>query len=231
MNVAVIFDVDGVLVDSYAAHFESWRQLAAGMGATLTEDDFAASFGRRSADIIRQWPGAAAVSPARATELDALKEAHYRQIAATRLPPMDGAVELIDSLRAAGIRLAVGSSAPPENIELALDRLGRRHAFDAMVTGRDVTRGKPDPQVFLMAASRLGIEPRRCVVIEDAPAGIEAAHAGGMAAVALLSTGRAPADFSAIAPERLVGSLREVSTQLIMDLVDRPVAPGPPVAP
>ena len=103
---------------------------------------------------------------------------------------MPGAEGLLQSLFDAGIALAVGSSGPPENVDLTLDRLRKRPLFAATVHGMDVTRGKPDPQVFLLVAQRLGIPPQHCVVVEDAPLGIAAAKAGGMASVGLASTGR-----------------------------------------
>ena len=105
-------------------------------------------------------------------------------------------------------------------VELAVERLGGEF-FAATVTGRDVERGKPDPQVFLLAAERLGVAPQACLVIEDAPDGVEAAHAAGMTAVALLSTGRAAADFDDLSPALVVGSLRELSPELLKSLGER----------
>ncbi len=133
---------------------------------------------------------------------------------------MDGARELIRALHDSGFRLAVGSSGPPENVDLVLEHLGARGLFDAVVNGRDVTCGKPDPQVFLIAARRLGSMPRRCVVIEDAPAGIEAATRAGMASVALLSTGRTREDFGGVAPALVVRSLRDLTPDMLRALVD-----------
>ena len=152
---AVIFDMDGVLVDSYAAHQESWRRLAAERGYQLTPQQFAATFGRTSREIIEQLWGDAQLPAAEIARLDDLKEAYYRDIVRVDFPAMDGAVELIDALSAAGIQLAVGSSGPPENVELVLDKLERAEKFSASVTGMDVTRGKPDPQVFQIAAERM----------------------------------------------------------------------------
>ena len=99
-------------------------------------------------------------------------------------------VSLLDSLHEAGFLLAIGSSGPPENVDQVLDDLDIRPILSAVVTGADVTRGKPDPQVFLTAAQRLRVSPDRCVVVEDAALGIEAAHAARMKAIGLASTGR-----------------------------------------
>ena len=218
MKRAVIFDVDGVLVDSYAGHFESWRVILEENGLELTEDDFAHTFGRTSREIITKFWGDG-VDAARSRAIDDRKEALYRDIVRKDFPAMAGAVELIDALAAAGFALGVGSSAPPENVELSLDCLGRRDAFSAVVTGRDVTRGKPDPQVFLLAAERLGVAPARCAVIEDAPAGIQAAEAAGAASIALLGT--APSERLVAAGAHLVvRTLGELSVQGIASLID-----------
>ena len=184
---AVIFDVDGVLVDSYDAHMRSWLLMGREHGLTITEEQFASTFGQTSREIIARFWGSD-LSREEAETLDARKEAIYRDLIRERFPAMDGSVELIDVLADAGFRLAVGSSGPPENVELTLDCLGRASRFNAVVTGRDVTRGKPDPQVFQIAAERLSLPPARCIVVEDAPVGITAARAAGMASVALVGT-------------------------------------------
>jgi beta-phosphoglucomutase len=223
MRLAVIFDVDGVLVDSYRAHLESWQALAREHGIALTEGQFAALFGQTSRDIIcRIW--GSGLSERQIAAIDQGKEAFYRDLPQLTCPAMGGAVELIDALIAAGFLLAVGSSGPPENVAMALERLGRAQCFGARVTGREVSRGKPDPQVFLMAAQRLGIAPRNCAVIEDAPAGIAAALAGGMTAVAL--TGTAPPS-KLLQAHLMVHSLRELTAQRIADLIHtQPAAPS-----
>jgi beta-phosphoglucomutase len=217
--VAVIFDMDGVLVDSYRPHFHSWRQLAVEHGFALTEEEFATSFGTTSRDIIRRFWKGTDVTDERIRELDERKEALYREIVAADFPAMDGAVELLHALDGAGIRLGVGSSGPPENVDLALDKLGCRELFGAVVNGLEVSRGKPDPQVFQIAARRLGAPEESCVVIEDAPAGIQAATAAGMAGVALLSTGRSEDDFLDVKPAIVVRSLRELSPGVLSSLI------------
>ncbi len=214
---AVIFDVDGVLVDSYEAHLRSWQSIAREEGVKFTEDDFVAGFGRTSREIIQRYWGID--DEARIRAIDDRKEALYRQMVAARFPVMDGATQLIDGLRSADFALAMGSSGPPENLQVALDGLGRRDAFFAVVSGMDVHRGKPDPEIFLVAAKRLGVCPSQCVVIEDAPAGVQAAHAAGMACVVLLSRGRKAADFADLQPELKVHSLRDLSPGLISRLI------------
>src|ERR1044071_9517602 len=160
-KLAVIFDMDGVLVDSYHAHFASWARLYSELGVPYTETEFAKDFGRTSRDILRRRFGDE-ISDQRIRELDARKEALFRDELRADFPIMNGAGELIDALAREGFSIAVGSSGPPENIALCLEHLRRREKIDAVVTGADVTRGKPDPQVFELAASRLGVSPKRC---------------------------------------------------------------------
>jgi beta-phosphoglucomutase len=217
-GAGVLFDMDGVLVDSYGPHLASWRALAEREGLPFDRAALTRLFGRTSHEMIGElWPE-------RAGESDALsrrKEAIYRELVASRFPAMPGARELAAALHAAGFALALASSGPRENVELALDRLQLRGLFSASVSGRDVERGKPDPQVFELAAGRLGLPAARCVVVEDAPVGVEAAHAAGMAAVVLLSTGRRPEDFTACRPELVVSSLGELDAARFRALLRR----------
>lgn len=213
---AVIFDMDGVLVDSYRAHYQSWQQLYGELGIEYGEAAFAADFGRTSRDILRRTLGND-LTDARIAALDERKEALYRDIIRAEFPAMDGAVELIDALSADGFLLAVGSSGPTENIALSLERLGRADRFAAVVTGADVTRGKPDPQVFQLAAERLGVPPASCCVVEDAPHGVEAARRAGMNCIAL--TGTATREQLARA-NLIVDQLRELAPARIRKLIE-----------
>jgi beta-phosphoglucomutase len=213
-QLAVIFDMDGVLVDSYHAHHESWVQLYGELGFTYSEQQFAADFGRTSRDILRRTLQED-LSDERVHELDDRKEALYRDIVRQNFPTMDGADELLDALVAAGFQLAIGSSGPPENVELVLEKMGRGR-FATAVTGADVTRGKPDPQVFLIAAERMHLPPASCAVLEDAPHGVEAANRAGMASIAI--TGTATRDRLAAA-DLVVDKLRELTPDVIRSLV------------
>lgn len=216
----VIFDMDGVLIDSYRAHFESWKAMLAERGETMTREQFDATFGRTSREVIASlWPEKE-LSDEEIAAMDHRKEALFREIVARDFPAMPGVVELLSSLHASGFLLAVGSSGPPENVFEVLDRLGNRWLFDAVITGADVTRGKPDPQVFRLAADRLGLKPRQCVVVEDAPLGVQAAHAAGMACVGLTSTGRTPEMLAGA--DLVVGSLGELSRETFAALLEKP---------
>jgi beta-phosphoglucomutase len=215
MKLAVIFDADGVLIDSYDAHFASWQQFYGEHGIEYDEAKFAADFGRTSRDILRRTLGDD-LSDEWIRKHDERKEDLFRNVVRDSFPAMDGAVELIDALVADGFLIAVGSSGPPENIALILEKLGRAEKFSAVVTGRDVTRGKPDPQVFELAAERLGVPPVACAVVEDAVHGIEAARRAGMASIGLTGTVTAKALSSA---DLVVESLRELSPGRIRELI------------
>jgi len=194
--VAVIFDMDGVLVDSAEAHRRAWQQLGCEVGTPFTTALFQQTFGQRNASIIPVWlgaRGAVELTTARIDALAARKEILYREFVrqgAVRVYP--GVSGLLRQLRALGARIAVASSGPRENVSLVIDTIGVRSAVDATVASEDVVEGKPHPEVFLKAAERLGIAPLSCAVVEDAVHGIEAAKRAGMLAVALLtSTARA----------------------------------------
>ena len=216
-QLAVIFDVDGVLIDSYQPHYESWIRMFAELNWEYSEEVFRSTFGRTNRDIFETlYP--AQLSDDQVAELGDRKEAIYREIIREAFCPVPGAAELVDALADDGFLLAAGSSGPPENISLTLEKLGRADKFRAMITSVDVTRGKPDPQVFLLAAERLGIAPSQCAVVEDAPQGVEAANRAGMTSIGL--TGTASRDQLADADlivDRLLELTPDGMTQLILE--------------
>lgn len=217
--LAVIFDVDGVLIDSYDPHYKSWREIASGYGIDYTEAMFAKGFGRTSREIVAEQWNRPDLSADEIRKIDDDKEEAYRRIVALNFPAMPGAHDLVASLHTAGFKVAVGSSGPPENVDLAIEKLTLAPFLDAKVTGRDVTRGKPDPQVFLIAAEKLGVLPERCAVVEDAPAGVAAAKAAGMACVGFPSTGRTREDVAAA--DLIINSLSELSPDTFRTLIER----------
>lgn len=183
-TIGVIFDMDGVLVDSAEAHFQSWQRLGRQQGVQLTQEQFSATFGRQNRDIIPLLFGE--VSEPALREMADRKERIYRDLVRANPPIVEGAIDLVVSLHEAGAQLAVGSSGPRANIDLILEAMGVQDQVRVVVSSDDVSRGKPDPQVFSMACNRLGLPSRHCVVIEDAPSGVEAARAAGAHCVAVL---------------------------------------------
>jgi beta-phosphoglucomutase family hydrolase len=187
-NWAAIFDWDGVIVDSSRAHELSWEQLAHLENRTLPADHFKRSFGMRNEQIfpdILHWTA----DPTEIKRLALLKEKLYRDIIRQNgIAPIPGVAEFLDQLRATSVPCAIGSSTPRENIDCVMEMIGLRSHFGVIVAGEDVTRGKPNPEVFLLAASGLGVTPERSVVFEDAHVGIEAARAAGMKVVGVATT-------------------------------------------
>jgi beta-phosphoglucomutase len=187
----VIFDLDGVLVDTGWAHKQSWYDLAEKEGFGLSDEFFYRTFGMQNAQIIPMLLGRAS-SATKISRLSQWKEQRYRELIAEKLTLSEGMKKLLDDLHRAGFRMAIGSSAPRANLELILDHLSLRDYFSASVTHENVSRGKPAPDTFLKAADKLGLSPAHCVVVEDAVQGVEAGKAAGMAVVAVTTTrGRA----------------------------------------
>jgi HAD superfamily hydrolase (TIGR01509 family) len=198
-------------------HYECWRFIAEKHSITLSEKDFDSLFGRRGYEIVREIWGED-LPEEQVGAIQRQKQALYRENLQWNFPENDGAIQLIDRLAAGGFVLGIGSSAPPENVEMSLNGLNRAKSFKAVVTGSDVARGKPNPQVFLLAAQQMGVEPLDCAVIEDAPAGIVAALAGGMTAIALAGT--APPESLTMA-HLVVTSLRQLTPKQISELILR----------
>jgi beta-phosphoglucomutase family hydrolase len=215
-NFGAIFDWDGVIIDSSAQHERSWELLAAERQLPLPEGHFKRGFGKKNEVIIPDlgW----ATDAAEVHALGLRKEALYRELVRRDgVTPLPGARALLEALRDAGVPCAVGSSTHRENIETIFDATGLRPLFAAIVTGEDVTHGKPEPDVFLVGAERLGLPAGRCVVFEDAFVGIEAAHAGGMKCVAVATTN--PLEALIPRAEIAVASLEEITVERLAELV------------
>ena len=191
---AVLWDLDGTLVDSGDYHWRSWRDTMREEGIELTYQQFLDSFGQRNDRILTNWLGAG-VDPTRITRIGDAKEALYRELARREgLVALPGATEWVTRLHEQGWRQAIASSAPRANVEVMIEVVGIGRLIDAFVSAEDVSRGKPDPDVFLAAASRLGVPPNRCIVVEDAAAGVEAARRAGMRCIGVNAGGALEAD-------------------------------------
>ncbi|MBI3784031.1 MAG: HAD family phosphatase [Deltaproteobacteria bacterium] len=184
----VIFDMDGVLVDSAEAHRRAWEQLGNEIGVPFTAEMFRRTFGQRNASIIPMWLERD-VDADRVAALGNRKEEIYRALVRSgdvriyrRIP------DLLAELRVAGARLAVASSGPRANVDLLIEIMRANGMFDAVVASEDVVHGKPHPEPFATAARRFDVDARRCAVIEDSVHGIEAAKRAGMLAVAVLTS-------------------------------------------
>ena len=195
-----IFDHDGVLVDSLALHQHAWVVLGERTGLPITPEFIHATFGMTNPTILRKLLGDS-FDLAEAQRYSDLKELCYRDAARGKIELLTGARELLDGLTAAGFRLAIGSSSVRPNLDLTVESCALNGRFAAIASLEDIERGKPDPQVFLVAAAKAGVDPARAVVFEDAPVGIQAAKAAGMRAVGLTTTHPAAALWAAGADE------------------------------
>ena len=209
---AVLWDLDGTLVDSAEYHWQSWRDTAAAEGMQLSYEQFLHSFGQKNDRILRAWLGDE--TPAdRIQRIGDAKEAAYRRLVLEGgLTGLPEAAAWVARLHDGGWRQAIASSAPRANVDVMLCALGVAHYFDAIVSAEDVTAGKPDPQVFLEAAARVGVPPAGCVVVEDAAAGIEAARRAGMRAIGVSRTEGLNAD---VFVESLADLPRDVFERLL----------------
>jgi beta-phosphoglucomutase family hydrolase len=192
---AVLWDMDGTLVDSAEYHWQAWREAMSCQNAPITRQQFLATFGQRNDSILRQWMGEKA-TPAVIQRIGDAKEELYRQIVRDRgLAPLPGALEWVRRLQQQGWRQAIASAAPRANVETILDVLQAQNCFQAIVSAEDVQRGKPDPEVFLVAATKLRVQPEHCIVVEDAAHGVQAARAAHMRSIGVNHDGEyLPAD-------------------------------------
>jgi len=185
---AALFDWDGVVIDSARAHELSWERLSDVTGKPLPADHFLRGFGKTNEVIfpeILQWTR----DPEEIRALSLQKEALYRDIVREQgVNVLPGVRTYLQSLKQAGIPCIVGTATQRANVDFIFDREGLAGFFQDVVSSEDVSRGKPDPEVFLLAAAKAGVEPGQCVVFEDAVYGIEAAKAGGMKCVGVLTT-------------------------------------------
>lgn len=185
---AVLWDMDGTLIDSGATHWDTWRDALALEGYALTRAQFDATFGQRNDAILRTYFGLD-FSLSEIDRIGNAKEAQYRDLVRSgKIHLHAGVRDWLDRLHTAGWQQAIASSAPRLNIEALLETLDIAHYFGAVASGDDVQHGKPDPEIFQTAAAMLGVPAERCIVVEDAPAGVEGARRGGMRCIGVLTT-------------------------------------------
>jgi beta-phosphoglucomutase len=214
----IIWDMDGTLVDTAELHFQAWQALAAELKKPFTHADFAGTFGWRNPEILPKVFGPGHTQAQIAAWGDR-KEVLYRQAARNGVTLLPGARKLLEGLQQAGFLQAIGSSAPRANLDLILDITDTHHFFAAVVSMEETQKGKPDPEVFLRAAEKLGVPAARCLVIEDAPVGIQAAKAGGMRALGVTFVGHHSAEsLRAAGADRLVETLEGITVAEIRNL-------------
>lgn len=212
---AVIFDMDGVLVDSYEPHYISWADTCNIRGFPVTRENFARLFGRS----FRAFAEALSTRPLTETEIQEWyeqKELRYREIIEQDFPEIDGAGDLIKSLHDSGFAIGVASSGPRGNVDCLLKHLTNAHCISATISADEVKFTKPHPDPFLRCASKLSVPPGNCTIIEDSIYGLQAGRTAGMATIAL--TGTSEEAELAKQADLVVHSLRELDANIIRKL-------------
>jgi len=212
---AVIFDLDGVLVDTSRFHKQAWYELADKENFRMSDEFFSRTFGMQNYQIIPLLAGKN-LTEKEIERMSLWKENRYRQYVKGKLSLAPGAGELIEKLREDGFKTAIGTSTPRANLEFMLGEMNAEKYFDALVTGEDVNKGKPAPDTFLKAAERLNVRPVLCVVMEDAVQGVQAGKNAGMTVIAVTTT-REREDLKQA--DLIVDSLTELSVNEFIKLL------------
>jgi beta-phosphoglucomutase len=209
---AVLWDMDGTLIDSMPYHWQAWQDILHQINRSVEHSVWNQTGGMRNSEIIPLlFPD---MNPAEAAYVDQAKEARYRELIELQgIELLSGVAEWIQRFKTAGWQQAVASSAPPENVAVIAHVLHFNGTFEALISGADVQRGKPDPDIFLAAAQRLNVDPQHCLVIEDAEVGIEAAHRAGMKAIGVLNT------HPHLEADLVVKSLQDLSWKMIENVM------------
>jgi len=184
---AILWDMDGVISDSYPLHYASWQETFARRGIQITKQDFTELFGVRNDLIVRTVMGNQ-LSDQEVAQIVQEKEEAFRRKAAGQIKPFPGVLKLLKALKQGNFKVGLVSSAPKQNIELVVNELDLTDIFDCIVSGQEVSESKPNPQIFLCGAQKVGASPNDCLVIEDSPLGVKAARAAGMKCLAVTNT-------------------------------------------
>ena len=215
---AVIFDMDGVLVDSNPFHLTNWSGYLSKHGVSFDADLLPKQIlGQRNDEALRSFFGSN-LTPEERRQMSEEIEANFREIFRPHAKPLPGLVPLIEACRRAAIPMAVASSAMKKNVDLVVESLALDSYFQVVIDGDQVSRPKPDPEIYLLAARRLGVEPSRAVAFEDSFVGIEAVHRAGIKCVAIASTFRLDQLRDDTNADWAVASFEEVSLDRLRQL-------------
>jgi HAD superfamily hydrolase (TIGR01509 family) len=181
---SILWDMDGVIADSSLLHFAAWQETFAKRGTKFTKEDFSKLFGARNDLIIGNIMGKD-LPEGDIKIIVQEKEDNFRRRAAGSIKPFPGAVRLLNTIKKGNFKLGLVSSAPEDNIGLVVQELNLEGVFDCIVFGQEVSESKPSPQIYLLAAKKLGVTPSDCLAIEDSPLGVKAAKTAGMKCLAV----------------------------------------------
>ena len=214
-----IFDMDGVLVDNVDHHVQAWKLFAREHGRDLTDPAIRATFGQRNREMMEALLGES-FSDLQLIQRATRKESLYRELMRPVLKDsvVPGLSHFLSELKGRDFKMAVATSGPVENLDFVLDGLTIRPFFDVLLTGGDVSRGKPHPDVFLLAAQRLQRAPAECIVFEDSASGIQAARRAGCACVPVATT-HSPTELDDFSPTTIVEDFTRIGSAEIDGLL------------
>ena len=220
MLKGILFDMDGVLVNNLEVHRAAFAEFFRRYGVERSFDELSRVFGKGNDDIMGELMPRDIVERVGIRELGYEKEAIYRELYAPIITPQPGLLEFLAESEREGLRCAVGSSGYRANVDFVLDKCHIERYFEAAVAGDEVTRCKPDPEIYLTAAAKLGLKAEECIVFEDAEAGIEAAKRAGMKVVALATT--FPREFlETTDADLIINDFRDIDVATLRALVER----------
>lgn len=214
-NYAVLWDMDGVLVDTGDFHFQSWKETFDELDISFTRENFRKTFGMNNAGIL-EWVFGREPEPEEVSRISDKKESLFRDLVKGKAEPLPGVLTWLEQFHNRGFKQAITSSAPPENIDVLIAELNIEAYFDEIVSGFDLP-GKPNPDVFLKAARKLKILPKKCIVVEDAIAGVEGAKRAGMKCIAVTTTNTSETLSKA---DLIFDSLEELEQHTLFELIE-----------
>lgn len=188
--MALIFDMDGVLVDNHQWHYKAWSEFGFRHGVEITQQDFERYFGSTNQTVLQALFGSE-LTKTQIKEYSSEKEAIYRELYAPHIQEVKGLRTFLERVRESGLRIALATSAPAENVEFTLRMIGLSDFFSTITDSSKVKNGKPDPEVYLCTAATLGVQPGKCVVFEDSIPGIKSAKSAGMKIIGVATTHKA----------------------------------------
>lgn len=215
-KIAVLFDMDGVLVDNMAYHKDSWFKFCNRYNLPLTEEEFVSFVSGRVAKEVLEHLFRRPLTPEEISRYTEEKEELYRKIYKPHIKPMPGLINFLQSLKENKVALAVGTSAPTSNIDFTLVTTGLKPFFDKIVDASFVKKGKPDPEIYLKAADFLQVLPQNCVVVEDSLLGIQAGIQAGMKVIGVTTT---HAKEELTQPHLLIQDFREITYDQVKALL------------
>ncbi|RVU24948.1 HAD family phosphatase [Sandaracinomonas limnophila] len=188
MIEGILFDMDGVVVDNLPYHVDAWLLFCEKKGIPLTRETFYKELNGMNSKDTFEWFFKRQMTREEVHPLEEEKEEIYREFYAPFRKPLEGLVEFLKEIRSSGIKVALATSAGQGNIDFTIDGIGLRDQFDVIVGGAEVTKGKPDPEIYLLAAQKLGVNPANCWVIEDSLQGIKSGQSAGCKVVGITTS-------------------------------------------